>query len=62
MNKISEVTRQDIIDIIREGFTVILDEEEYDDKSDEYVTERTIKNAVLWNVLMKLISFQEYTI
>ena len=43
MNKISEVTRQDIIDIIREGFTVILDEEEYDDKSDEYVTERTIK-------------------
>ena len=40
MNKISEVTRQDIIDIIREGFTVILDEEEYDDKSDEYVTER----------------------
>ena len=43
MNKISEITRQDILDIIRDGFTVALDEEEYDRESGKYVTEHIVK-------------------
>ena len=32
MDKISEITRRDIVDIIKNGFSVELDEEEYDSK------------------------------
>lgn len=43
MNKISEITRQDILDIIKDGFTVALDEEEYDREAGKYVTEHIVK-------------------
>lgn len=42
MDKISEITRRDIVDIIKNGFSVELDEEEYDSSSGEYITERTV--------------------
>ena len=42
MDKISEITRRDIVDIIKSGFSVELDEEEYDSSSGEYITERTV--------------------
>lgn len=38
MDKISEITRRDIVDIIKGGFLVELDEEEYDSSSGEYIT------------------------
>ena len=37
MDKISEITRRDIVDIIKNGFSVELDEEEYDSSSGEYM-------------------------
>ena len=43
MDKISDVTRQDIIDIIRNGFEVFLDELQYDSISSDYVTHYTAK-------------------
>lgn len=42
MDKISEITRRDILDIIKEGFTVALDDEQYDSESGKYITERRI--------------------
>ena len=42
MDKISEITRRDIVDIIKNGFSVELDEEEYDSSSGEYITECTV--------------------
>lgn len=42
MDKISEITRRDILDIIKDGFTVELDDEQYDSESGKYITERTI--------------------
>ena len=43
MDKISDVTRQDIIDVIRNGFEVFLDELQYDSISSNYVTHYTAK-------------------
>lgn len=43
MDKISDVTRQDIIDVIRNGFVVFLDELQYDSISGDYVTRYTAK-------------------
>ena len=43
MDKISDVTRQDIIDVIRNGFEVFLDELQYDSISSDYVTHYTAK-------------------
>ncbi len=42
MNKISEITRQDILDIIRDGFVQELDEPVYDGERGEYVTEYSV--------------------
>ena len=42
MDKISEITRRDIVDIIKNGFSVELDEEEYDSSSGEYINECTV--------------------
>lgn len=39
MNKISDITRQDILDIIRDGFVEVLDEPVYDGEIGEYTTE-----------------------
>lgn len=38
MNKISDITRQDILDIIKDGFVEEFDEPIYDSESGEYVT------------------------
>ena len=37
MDKISDVTRQDIIDVIRNGFVVSFDEPQYDSISGSYI-------------------------
>ena len=37
MDKISDVTRQDIIDVIRNGFVVFFDEPQYDSISGNYI-------------------------
>ena len=37
MDKISDVTRQDIIDVIRNGFVVSFDEPQYDSISGNYI-------------------------
>ena len=37
MNRITDVTRQDIIDIIKDGFWVSLGEPEYDYETGQYV-------------------------
>lgn len=42
MNKISDITRQDILDIIKDGFVEELDEPIYDGEIGEYVTENKI--------------------
>lgn len=42
MNKISDITRQDILDIIRDGFVEVLDEPVYDSEIGEYTTEYRI--------------------
>ncbi len=42
MNKISDITRQDILDIIRDGFVQELDEPVYDGEKGEYVTEYSV--------------------
>lgn len=42
MNKISDITRQDILDIIRDGFVEVLDEPVYDGEIGEYTTEYRI--------------------
>ena len=39
MNNISEITRQDILDIIKDGFIVHLDEPTYDNNAGNYITE-----------------------
>lgn len=39
MNNISEITRQDILDIIKGGFMVYLDEPTYDSNTGDYITE-----------------------
>lgn len=39
MNNISEITRQDILDIIKGGFMVYLDEPTYDSNAGDYITE-----------------------
>lgn len=40
MNKITEITRQDIVDVIRDGFTITLDRPGKDPATGEYVMER----------------------
>lgn len=42
MNKISDITRQDILDIIKDGVVEELDEPVYDGETGEYVTENKI--------------------
>lgn len=42
MNKISDITRQDILDIIKDGFVEEFDEPIYDSETGEYVTESKI--------------------
>lgn len=42
MNKISDITRQDILDIIRDGFVEVLEEPVYDGEIGEYTTEYRI--------------------
>lgn len=37
MNRITDVTRQDIIDIIRDGIWISFDEPQYDGESGEFV-------------------------
>lgn len=43
MNNISEITRQDILDIIKDGFIVHLDEPTYDNNAGNYITEYPVK-------------------
>lgn len=43
MSKISDITRQDILDIIKDGFVVSLDEPTYDSDCGDYITEYTVK-------------------
>ena len=42
MNKISDITRQDIQDIIKDGFVEVFDEPVYDGETGEYVTESKV--------------------
>ena len=42
MNKISDITRQDILDIIKDGFVEVLDQPVYDGEIGEYTTEYRI--------------------
>lgn len=42
MNKISDITRQDIQDIIKDGFVEVFDEPVYDSETGEYVTESKV--------------------
>lgn len=42
MNKISDITRQDILDIIKDGFTEEFEEPVYDEETREYITETKI--------------------
>lgn len=42
MNKISDITRQDILDIIKDGFTEEFDEPVYDGEIGNYITEAKI--------------------
>ena len=42
MNKISDITRQDILDIIKDGFVEEFDEPVYDGETGEYITENKI--------------------
>lgn len=42
MNKISDITRQDILDIIKDGFTEKFDEPVYDGEIGDYITEAKI--------------------
>ena len=42
MNKISDITRQDIQDIIKDGFVEVFDEPVYDGEAGEYVTESKV--------------------
>lgn len=42
MNKISDITRQDILDIIKDGFIENFDEPVYDGEEGEYITENRI--------------------
>ena len=43
MNNISEITRQDILDIIKDGFIVHLDEPAYDSNVGDYIMEYPVK-------------------
>lgn len=43
MDKITDVTRQDILDVIRDGFEVLYDEPQYDGFEGEYVTGYDVK-------------------
>ena len=43
MNNISEITRQDILDIIKNGFVVHLDEPTYSSDAGAYITEYAVK-------------------
>lgn len=42
MNKISDITRQDILDIIKDGFVEEFDDPVYNGETDEYVTESKV--------------------
>ena len=42
MNRITDITRQDILDIIKDGFLEEFDEPEYDGETGEYITENKI--------------------
>lgn len=42
MNKISDITRQDILDIIRDGFVLEYDEPIFDGDSGDYITEKKV--------------------
>ncbi len=42
MNKISDITRRDILDIIKDGFIEEFDEPVYDSETGEYITEKKI--------------------
>ena len=46
MNRITDVTRQDIIDIIRDGIWVSYDELQYDDETGEYVDGYNIRMPI----------------
>ncbi len=48
MNKISDITRQDIQDIIKDGFVEVFDEPVYDGEAGEYVTENKVYMPFLW--------------
>lgn len=43
MKKITEVTRQDILDIIKDGFVIQYDEPVYDGKTGEYLTSENVR-------------------
>ena len=52
MNNISEITRQDILDIIKDGFIVHLDEPAYDSNVGDYIMEYPVKIRIyLFNPL-----------
>lgn len=55
MHNISEATRQNILDIIKDGFIIPLDEPAFDFRTEEFVTERTIK--ISFNGTLDIIQF-----
>ena len=54
MDKISEITRRDIVDIIKSGFSVELDEEEYDSEGRGITLEFDEFYLVNFNAKIKL--------
>ena len=66
MDKISDVTRQDIIDVIRNGFVVFFDEPQYDSISGNYIVSYRAKISYhgdwtsldFWKDCMTYSSFQ----
>ena len=42
VNKISDITRQDILDIIKDGFIEFFDEPVYDGETGNFITENRI--------------------
>ena len=66
MDKISDVTRQDIIDVIRNGFVVSFGEPQYDSISGNYIVSYRAKYPIMadwtsldfWKDCMTYSSFQ----
>ena len=53
MNKISDITRQDILDIIKDGFVEEYDEPVYDGETGEYITYTIQKGDSLYQIAKK---------